>query len=196
MKINEIKLNKANPRLINMLDLPYINEIESNYKIVLDSGQIYYAHNIKSNYNYNERIEIIRNFKNYFQTPKQQAYETMLWDLFEEFLNAYSFAFVDKMYKKFGKNKDLYVLRNSLGFIKVGVAKNVNQRIKGLKSVFGGEWTLLKLYKDKGTQEGFLHSKLMNYVFPIKKNYTNEYSSECFIDCSEVLNIIELETVN
>lgn len=190
MKISEIKLNKKNPRLINQL--PIINEIESNYKIVLDNGKTYYAHNIKSNYNYNERIEIIKNFKEYFQTPKQQAYEIMLWNLFEEFLNAYSFAFVDKIYKNFGKNKDLYVLRNSLGFIKVGVAKNVQKRIIGLKSVFGGDWSVIKIYKGLGTQEGHLHAKLMNYLYPIKKKYTNEYSSECFIDCEEVLNIIEL----
>ena len=172
-----------------------ISKIPSNYKIILPCGDIFYAHNVKNSYSFYERKKEIENFKNYFYSLNkpnkiQIAYQTILWHLFADYLNGFSFS------RKVSKNKDLYILRNSKGFIKVGVSKNINTRLVDLKYEFDGDWEVIKIHINKGHLEQSLIYKLAEYYKPIVKQ-NGKLSRECFEDCDEVLsNCIDLNGVN
>jgi len=175
-----------------MVKLPFISKEKSNFKIITNSGHVFYVHNLQDEYRYDERIKVIQNFKSYFSsisnpTPEQDAYCVLLWSLFSEFLNAYNFNWIRSSNTNHSK-KDLYILRNSNGFIKIGVASNVNIRIVDLKYEFGGEWEIIKIFKGLAKYEKLLHGKLANYIYPIKHRHTGKYSNECFNDCEEVLS--------
>ena len=165
-------------------------------KIRIDNGDVLYATNVKREYRYNERTEVIRNMRAYMKgvedistpNPELQAYCILLWHLFGDYLNAYSFDWANPKNKGNGKSKHLYILRNSLGFIKVGIAGNVKVRVVDLKFEFDGEWEILKVYNNAGKIESTLHRRLAEYTFPVKKKYTGKYSRECFLDCPEVLS--------
>ena len=173
--------------------LPIINIQPSNYKIVTIDGSVFYAHNIKSEYRYDQRIKVITGIRFYFNsinepTPIQDAYSTLLWYLFGEYINAFSFRYANYYdeTKPKKRKKDLYVISNSQGFIKVRVSNNVKARIVDLKYEFGGEWEILKVYKNKSNKEKLVHSMLADYFFPIRHNHTGKYSTECFVDCEYV----------
>jgi hypothetical protein len=173
---------------------PVITKEISHLKIVTISGEIFYAHGVQPEYRYDQRIEVIRGFAKYFTslrnpTPIQDAYSTLLWHLFPDFIKSYSFNWSPSLCKKSnGKKRHLYVLRNSQGFIKVGVTSNVKVRIIDLKYEWGGEWEILKVYHNFGSMENYLLDKLMPYLYRIQHRHTKKFSTECFIDCPEVLN--------
>lgn len=182
------------------MELPYIDKEPSNIKITLKTGEIFYAHNVQENYSYAERREVICNAATYFKDayptstgiympPILHAYYELLWYLFADYLNAYNFRWVSPYASKKKSNRHLYVLRNSNGFIKVGVASNVNVRIVDLAFEFDGEWEIIKIYYNQGHREKEAHGKLMEYIHPVLKKHTNKFSTECFSDCPEVLEI-------
>ena len=178
-------MNKQN------LILPYLSNIPSKLKIITNSGHVFYAHNVKSGYRYDERLSVIKNAKNYFSsinnpTPQQDAYFSLLWHLFEDFLNAFNFNWIRSTKSSIKNPKDLYIIRNSQGFIKIGIASNVNARLIDLKYEFGGEFEVIKIIKQGQYLEKALHKKLRDYTFPIMHKHTKRYSTECFNDCKEV----------
>lgn len=171
--------------------IPVISKTPSSLKIVTACGHTFYAHNVKAEYRYDERIKVISNLQKYFTsinnpTPEQDAYVILLWHLFKDFLDAYNFSWLKNWSSK-PSNRSLYILRNSQGFIKVGIAANVSARIVDLKYEFGGEWEVIKVYKGMANHEKSLHQKLLDYTYPIKNRHTGKYSQECFVDCNEVL---------
>lgn len=175
--------------------LPYLSNIPSEFKITTNSGHVFYAHNVKSEYRYDERMSVISNAKNYFTsinrpTPEQDAYFVLLWHLFNDYLNAYNFYWLRGNKKKSKKPKDLYILRNSQGFIKIGISSNVKARLVDLRYEWGGEFKIIKVIKNGQHLEKILHQKLIDFIFPIKHRHTKQFSSECFIDCKEVNEIL------
>lgn len=174
--------------------LPYLSKTQqSRLKIVTNSGDVFYAHNILPEYRYDERIAVFKNWGKYFKSinepsPEQDAYCVLLWHLFPDFLNAYNFNWVRKSKSKQPKKKHLYILQNNKGFIKVGVASNIDMRLVDLKYEFEGEFKILKIYQFMSNMEGYVHGKLMDYIKPIHKRHGG-ISQECFEDCKEVLDV-------
>lgn len=176
------------------MELPIISNKPGGLKIVTANGSVRYAHNIQAEYRYDERLKVIQGFSRYFTSPydpspEQDAYSVLLWHLFKDFLSAYSFKWAAvRGYKDKPNKRHLYILRNSQGFIKVGITNNVKIRMFDLVYEWGGEWEILKIYYNLGAMEKQLHEKLASYTFPIRHRYTKRFSTECFIDCPEVLN--------
>jgi hypothetical protein len=173
--------------------LPFISKAVSDTKIVTNSGDIFYAHNLKPEYRFDERKAALRSFRTYFTSinnpsPEQDAYAALMWHLFPDFLNAYNFNYV-RPENKADKHKHLYILLNSKGFIKVGIAGNVEARLVDLKYEFEGDWTILKVYPSMGNLEKYVHERLMEFIHPVKKRHTNKYSTECFTDCEAVRSV-------
>lgn len=172
--------------------LPVLSKEKSDLKIVTISGEIFYAHNVQKEYRYDQRLKVIQGFSRYFKSlsnppPIQDAYSVLLWHLFSDFLNAYSFKWATT--KKKPNEKHLYILRNSAGFIKVGISSNVKARIVDLSYEWGGKWEIIKIYHNMGSMERYLHQKLADYTYPIRHRETNKWGRECFVDCPEVLEI-------
>jgi len=174
--------------------LPYLSQKEkSGLKIVIHPGHVFYAHNILSEYRYDERLMVIKNFAQYFNSiknpsPEQDAYSVLLWHLFTDYLNAYNFRWIRKIKYNQKSPKHLYILRNDEGFIKIGVTSNIDSRIIDLKYEFDGNFKIIKIYPFMGKMEHNLHSRLMNYLKPIKRRHGG-LSQECFEDCKEVIEV-------
>ena len=166
------------------------------------SGRVFTFENIPSEFSYKTRMEFIQEHGGkaatlYFEKrdmEKSNAHSSLLWDLFEDYLNAYNFNYVSR-YCSNRKPKvnysHLYILKNSNGFIKVGKTKNVKTRIIDLGFEFDGKWEIIKILYGRGYMESIFHEKLMSYIIPIRKKHTNKFSSECFENNKEVLKICQ-----
>lgn len=182
------------------MKLPYISKDPGELKITLDTGEVFYAHDLQESYSFVERREVIKNTATYFKDayptstgiympPILHAYYELLWYLFRDYINAYNFRWVNPFCSNKKSKKHLYVLRNSNGFIKVGIASNIQCRIVDLAFEFDGTWEVLKVYYNQGHKEKESHGKLMEYIHPVVKKNTNKFSTECFSDCPEVMEI-------
>ena len=178
--------------------LPQINNQPSQYKIHTKSGEVFYAHNVLSDYNFIERRHVIQNLSKHMAsiknpTPKQDAYCVLMWHLFTDYLTAYNFSWVRDPTKrdKTKHKKDLYLIRNSKGFLKIGITKQINVRLIDLKHEFEGDWELVYLSNQMGYKEKEIHRALASYIFPVRKRHTNAFSTECFEDCQEVITTFQ-----
>lgn len=176
--------------------IPYLSRTkESAFKIVTLSGDVFFAHNVLDYYRHDQRREVIKSYSKYFAdlknpSPEQDAYSVLLWELFPEYLKAYNFYWLKPNKSKNKNPKHLYILRNSLGFIKIGVANNIKTRLIDLKYEFDGEFEIIQTHKFRGNLERNIHGKLMEYIKPVyKKN--GKLSVECFEDCEEVLSFVK-----
>lgn len=84
----------------------------------------------------------------------------------------------------------LYVVKNSNGFIKVGVANNLSKRLSDLKKEFAGEWEVIFSSLNDGHIEKSVHAALRDYKISIQKK-NGRTSNECFRNSNEVLKIIK-----
>lgn len=176
-------------------ELPHISSTEkSDIKIITNCGSVFYAHGLKESYSYIERKKVVSGLSAYIGTPKVNslkgdAYCVLLWSLFGDYLRAYNFDYIRTGLEKGKSKKHLYAFRNSNGFIKIGVSKNIDVRLVDLKYEFDGDFHVLKVSEFSGQKERSLHRILSNHAVGVKKRCGN-YSRECFEDCEEVLSII------
>lgn len=168
---------------------------EAFISIKTDCGKRFYATNIQNQYRYDERMVVISNLGKYVDSlnnpcPKAKAYSVLLWHLFRDFLNAYTFS--NRLSNGNSNYKgDIYVLRNSLGFIKIGRTKNIGIRLIDLRYEFDGNFEIVKIYNSMGYMENKVLIALQNYQYPVIKRWTNKFSIECFKDTEAVFKIIE-----
>lgn len=66
-------------------------------------------------------------------------------------------------------NKNLYILRNEIGRIKIGISENVNQRVKALSNSSGMKIDILRIINFNGNLEWQLHKHFKN------KRYIGEW---------------------
>ena len=178
--------------------LPILHESKpevSFVSIMTDCGKRFYATNLQNEYRYDERRAVICNFGKQIDDlnnpcPKAKAYSVLLWHLFEDFLNANTFS-NKSLNEKSNYKGDIYVLRNSLGFIKIGRTKNIGVRLVDLKYEFEGDFEIIKTYQGMGHKECEILNALYKYKYPVIKRWTNKFSVECFQDSKMVLQIIE-----
>lgn len=176
-------------------EIPYLSQTEqSSFRIITIEGHIFWVHNIKESYNYLERREVIRHFSNHcdsmsHSSPRQDAYSIMLWMLFEDYLNGNAdFPRFKQMSREEKMKRTLYVLRHSNGFIKVGIASDIDKRLVDLNKSFGGHFEVLALYPEMSFYEQILIYDLSSYYKPIRQK-RDVLSRECFEDCKEVLDV-------
>lgn len=84
----------------------------------------------------------------------------------------------------------LYVVKNSNGFIKVGVANNLSQRLADLKKEFTGEWKVVFSSLNNGHIEKSIHAALAEHKLSIQKK-NGKISHECFKSSDAVLKTIK-----
>jgi len=194
MKLSELHINSKNPRTSKndrFNKLPYINKEPGEYKITLNSGEIFYAHDVKEKYDYNEYILVLKNMSKYVGNtvsaatinPEMDAYSVLMWHLFPDYLNK------NKYKDKKQKYKHLYIMRNTNGFIKIGVSNNPKMRIYDLKLEFEGDFEIVKVYRNKGYLENEIHKILSKYKYCVYNKKRKRYSRECFEDRSEVTEL-------
>lgn len=182
----------------NNYKLPILHESKPKgafVSIITDCGKRFYATNLQNEYRYDERMAVIMNCSNYVNDlsnpyPKNKAYYVLLWHLFGDYLDAYRLPDISSNIKSNYKG-DIYVIRNSLGFIKVGRTKNIGIRLIDLKYEFDGNFQLIKIYEGMGYKEAQVINSLEKYQYPVVKRWTNKFSMECFQDNKMVLQIIE-----
>ena len=182
----------------NNYNLPILHESKPEQpfvSIMTDCGKRFYATNLQNEYRYYERMAVIMNCSNYLNDlsnpyPKNKAYYVLLWHLFGDYLDAYRLPGISSNIKSNYKG-DIYIIRNSLGFIKIGRTKNIAIRLIDLKYEFDGNFQIIKIYKGMGHKESEILNALSKYQYPVIKRWTNKFSVECFEDNEKILQITE-----
>lgn len=99
------------------------------------------------------------------------------------------------IYNTENKDKHLYFLLNSNGLIKIGISKNVDNRVKQLQNILKDNISVIKVIDNKGYLENKLHIKFSNdniYYKGQTEWFYPSYELNRFISIINESNIDEL----
>lgn len=158
-----------------------------------DWGIIYFT-NVRDSYRNDQRKHFIRGLRFYYQrygasSPEFQAYLQLVYHMFGDYIDA--IGSLGSTGRKATRPRHLYILRNSKGFIKIGITSNLIARLYDFTHEFEGTFEVIRFVENAAILEQDLLTTLEDYSVPIQKRDGIKVSTECVADLPEVIEIIQ-----